>query len=170
MQECVATAGTVRMFEVDLAEAFQAGATRIARASCSRLFVYREALAAPVPSRTVAGESSIDLRETAIDIGRIEVEAVQDLISVMVRGATSILQRGGVPKQNRSSDEAMETSIFLPSTNIVLILRRSSLKFRLTASHTARAIEPFQIPPLAKDCLQLRAKSRHRQLAAKRQL
>lgn len=96
------------MLEVDLAEAFQAGATRIARASCSRLFVYREALAAPVPSRTVAGESSIDLRETAIDIGRIEVEAVQDLISVMVRGATSILQRGGVPKQNRSSDEAMK--------------------------------------------------------------
>lgn len=84
MQECFATAGTVGMLDVYLAEGFQAGATRIPHASCSRLFIDREALTAPAPSRTVARESSIDLRKTAIDIGGIEVEAVQAWLGPMV--------------------------------------------------------------------------------------
>lgn len=72
------------MLEVDLPEAFEGGATRIARTSCSCLVIYREALAAPIPSRTIAGESRVELRETAIDIGRIEVEAMQGLLGLMV--------------------------------------------------------------------------------------
>ncbi|KAA3508960.1 hypothetical protein DXM21_23555 [Agrobacterium rosae] len=71
------------MFEVNLPEAFQGGATRIARISCSCLVIYREALAAPLPSRTITGESRVELKETAIDIGRTEVEAMQGLLGVL---------------------------------------------------------------------------------------
>jgi hypothetical protein len=96
------------MLKVDLAKAFQGSATRIARASCSRLVIYREALAAPIPSRTVTGESRVELRGAAIDIGRIELETMQELPGLMVCLATSILQQGGAPKEKRikpSNDE-----------------------------------------------------------------
>ena len=71
------------MLEVDLPEAFQAGATWISRTSCLCLVIYRKALATPLPSRTIMGESRVELRETAIDIGRTEVEAMQGLLGVL---------------------------------------------------------------------------------------
>ncbi len=72
------------MLEINVPEAFQSGATRIARTSCSCLVFYREALAAPIPLRAITGESRVQLRKTSIDIGRGEVEAMQGWLGVTV--------------------------------------------------------------------------------------
>lgn len=86
------------MLEVDPPEAFERGETRIASVSRFCLLLGRETLAAPIPSRTVSGENHVELRETALYTGRIEVEAMQGLLCLAFWWAARMRQREGVPR------------------------------------------------------------------------
>lgn len=72
------------MLEIDMPKTFELCATRIARIPCFCLLLDREALATPIPSRTVRGERCLELRETATDIWRIEVKTMQGWLGQMI--------------------------------------------------------------------------------------